>query len=170
MKKTQRIWHHILVSSVFALYIVILVAILFRSRLETRTIKFVPFGTIFDFLTREKVSYFFIITNLLGNVVLFMPLGIYFALFSHGKNEYRNVFFVFVMSLLAEIIQVTFKWGVGDVDDIILNTLGGYLGVVSYRFLLSKFEEDKVRKIVEIVALVGGIIGLPAFLLYRNLI
>ena len=77
---------------------------------------------------------------------------------------------MFVTSLLAEIIQVTFKWGVGDIDDIILNTLGGYLGVVSYRFLLSKFEEDKVRKIVEIVALVGGIIGLPAFLLYRNLI
>ena len=70
MKKTQRIWHHILVSSVFALYIVILVAILFRSRLETRTIKFVPFGTIFDFLTRDTVSHFFIISNLLGNVGL----------------------------------------------------------------------------------------------------
>lgn len=170
MKKKHRILHHVLLYSVFVLYIVMLVAILFRSQLDTRTIKFVPFGTILDFLSREKVSYFFIITNLLGNVVLFVPLGIYFALFSHGKQEKRNIFLVFLMSLLAEIIQVTFKWGVGDIDDVILNTLGGYLGVVSYRFLLAKGEEDKVRKIVEIVALVVGVISLPVFLLYRNLI
>lgn len=170
MKKTHRILHYILLYSVFALYMVMLFAILFRSQLETRTIKLVPFGTIFDFLSREKVSYVFIISNLLGNVILFMPLGIYFALFSHGKHENRNVFLVFLTSFLAEVIQVTFKWGVGDIDDMILNTLGGYLGVVSYRFLLAKLEEDKARKIVEIVALVGGIISFPAFLKYRNLI
>ena len=169
MKRKHPILHNILLYSVFIVYLIILCVILFRARHDIRTIKLVPFGTIIDFLSRDKVSHIFIISNLLGNVVLFVPLGIYLALFNQGENFKKNVFRVFLVSLFAEIIQVTFKIGVGDIDDIILNTLGGYIGIIIYRTLLLRFKDkNKVRNMIEIVALVGAIVSVPIWYCYRN--
>jgi len=37
-----------------------------------------------------------------------------------------------ILSLTAEAIQYTFQVGVLDVDDVILNTLGGFLGYCGF--------------------------------------
>lgn len=171
MKKVRFILHKFLLYFVFVLYLVILFAILFRTSHSSRTIRLVPFATIIDFLLRGKGSLSFTMSNLLGNIILFVPLGIYLDLFHHGKRGNRSVFLVFLTSLLVEIIQFTFKIGVGDIDDIILNTLGGYIGSRIHRNLLLKFkDEKKITSIIEIVALIGAIISLPILYFYRNLI
>ncbi len=163
--------HKILLYLIFVLYIVILCAILFRARHDVRTIKLVPFGTIIDFLSRNMNSKVFIVSNLLGNIILFVPLGIYLALFSQGKNFKKNVLAVFFVSLFAEIIQVTFKIGVGDIDDVILNTLGGGIGVGFYKSLLLKWEDkSKIENIIEVLALIGAIVSLPILYCYKDMI
>lgn len=84
--------------------------------------------------------------NLGGNLYLLMPLGFLLPIIT-GDNwmtEHRlwggklshgwNVTFIsFSFSLLIEIGQLLMEVGAFDVDDLILNTLGGWIG---YRVLL----------------------------------
>ena len=74
-----------------------------------------------------------------------------------------------MVSLIVEIIQYIAKLGVGDIDDVILNSLGGYIGVVIYRKLLLKYKEkEKVKNIIEIMALITAIISFPILMYYRK--
>ena len=54
------------------------------------------------------------------------------------KLQY-TVFYSFELSLVVEILQLVFKVGSLDVDDLILNTIGGLLGFLIY---------DVVKKII----------------------
>ena len=156
MKKNRPKLHNFLICLMFAFYSVVLFAILFRRSDTERIVNFVPFGTISNFLTRIKVSHvsrMFVMSNLLGNIILFIPLGIYLSLFNQGKGSKKSVFWVFSTSLLVEIVQYTFKMGTGDIDDVILNTFGGWIGVWIYKILYLKLENEKrVKRFSEIVA------------------
>ena len=85
------------------------------------------------------------IINLLGNVVCFIPFGYLVPkMIKYIKNT--NIVVVmaltFMFSLVIETIQLVLKVGAFDVDDLILNTLGGAIG-----YLLMKtvrfFKERK---------------------------
>lgn len=73
--------------------------------------------------------------NLLGNVAIFMPLGILLGLmFTRQKLAgIRIMFCSFFLSLCLETAQLLFMIGQFDVDDILLNTMGGILGFAVYR-------------------------------------
>jgi len=73
------------------------------------------------------------ILNVLGNVCVFVPLGIFLPkLFSKCQNPLLTILFSFELSLCVEIIQLITKVGSFDVDDLLLNTLGGLCGFVIY--------------------------------------
>ena len=71
--------------------------------------------------------------NLFGNVLAFMPFGFFVPKLAKKK---KNIFFIilysFELSLLVEVLQLAFKLGSFDVDDIMLNTLGGFLGYLCH--------------------------------------
>lgn len=94
--------------------------------------------------------------NILGNIALFIPLSI--ILLNYFKSlTYSNIIFTnFITSLSFELIQLATGWGVFDVDDILLNTLGGIIGLVIYHLITHK----KSSKLPSTIFLVGfGIIG-----------
>lgn len=71
--------------------------------------------------------------NVFGNLIAFMPLGFFIpALSRKSKNGFAVVLNCFLVSLLVEVIQLVFKLGCFDVDDLLLNTLGGLLGYMIY--------------------------------------
>lgn len=82
------------------------------------------------------------IVNLLGNVVCFMPFGFLLPTISR-KRVFKNVisvtFFAMLFSAGIETAQLITKVGAFDVDDIFLNTLGGFAGYVVMKL-------TKVRK------------------------
>lgn len=87
----------------------------------------------------------------------------------HEKNKKKAIFWVFLTSLAVEIVQYTFKKGVGDIDDIILNVLGGYIGVIFYQKWLAKFEnEKKLNLLIGAIALMVAIISLLAMIFYYH--
>ena len=141
MKKNRRAVQDFLLYSVFFIYLFILILVLFRGTRENRMIKLIPFSTISNFLSKDRIRHVFTVTNLLGNIVLFIPLGMYFMLFSKDKKTKKSVLWICLISTTVELIQYAFKLGVGDIDDVILNTLGGYLGIVIYQILLSRLKE-----------------------------
>ncbi|QHW30997.1 VanZ family protein [Paenibacillus rhizovicinus] len=72
---------------------------------------------------------------LLGNVAIFMPLGSFVGLLS-GKGGwpiFRTLLASFVFSLMLESAEAVFEIGIFDVDDLLLNTAGGLLGVIVFR-------------------------------------
>lgn len=106
----------------------------------------VPFHTIgyYMFDSHNLWSSFI---NVAGNMVLFIPLGLLLPFIgkdaSHIVNrqeikglsyDWRIIVTGFSFSLLIEIGQLLMEVGAFDVDDLILNTLGGWLG---FRLLLA---------------------------------
>lgn len=61
--------------------------------------------------------------NVFGNIILFIPLGIFFK---------KDIYLTFIIIIVLEITQFILIRGVFDITDIILNYLGvliGFLGV-----------------------------------------
>lgn len=73
------------------------------------------------------------IVNLLGNIVCFMPFGFLLPTISKNKvlkNFVSVTLLAMIFSLCIETAQLVMKVGAFDVDDILLNTIGGLLGYI----------------------------------------
>ena len=97
--------------------------------------------------------------NVVGNIVIFIPLGTYWSLFKNNKRIITNLLFIFIVSLFVEIIQGILGIGASDIDDIILNCLGGLAGILGYKFLLFKIRDEK--KVRTAITILSAVIGLP---------
>ena len=74
------------------------------------------------------------IINLAGNVVCFVPIGFVLPLTGYYWKYFHRVFiFSITFSLMIEFTQLICKVGSFDVDDIILNTIGGVIGYIIYK-------------------------------------
>ena len=137
-----------------AVYIVVLTGIIlfklpFYSELLSdgiRVINLIPFQGSFDydgvFNSREIID----------NILIFIPLGVYIGMLKSEWSFVRKVLPVIGLSLLFEVIQFIFAMGITDITDILGNTLGGIIGVGIYALLFKIFKSRTV-KIVNILAL-----------------
>ena len=72
--------------------------------------------------------------NIVGNMVAFMPFGFFLPIISRRSRKwYNTVSFGLIFSLILETLQLIFKVGSFDVDDMLLNTVGEGLGFLVYR-------------------------------------
>lgn len=92
----------------------------------------------------------FWIENVLGNIVMFLPLGVFLPLlYDKFKSIKKIVIFAMLMSLSIETIQFFVRY-IGefrssDIDDVILNTIGAFIGIVIFK----KITAIKIKKNVE---------------------
>lgn len=70
--------------------------------------------------------------NLLGNVLIFMPFGFFMPMASRYRSFFLTLFYSFGLSLLVETFQLITKVGSFDVDDLLLNTIGGVIGYIIF--------------------------------------
>lgn len=152
----QKILHNLLLYLFFCVYVLILFAFLFLKITSFQSVNFIPFRTIFEYLSGDMLAQAFAPSNIIGNIVLFFPLGIYFTLFNPNKKLSINVAMVALVSIFVEIMQFLFKVGATDIDDVILNTLGGLIGVLIFK-LLNKILKQKIQFAIEILAPITGI-------------
>ncbi|MBW9159783.1 VanZ family protein, partial [Clostridium tagluense] len=120
MNKRERI-KAVFLYGVFICYILLLIKILFLSRishLEHRSINLTPFYSIMEYISGRFANAF---SNVVGNIVIFIPLGTYLSLFKNDKRVITNLLLIFIVSLFVEIIQGLLGIGASDIDDIILN-------------------------------------------------
>lgn len=124
----------------FILYILYLSYLLFlspgfgRTASVIREYNLIPFKTINNYIKyRAYVNTKTLVINIIGNVVAFMPMGFFIPiLFRKKRNLGEVLFFSSLISLVVEFMQYRFVVGSFDVDDIILNTLGGMLGYILF--------------------------------------
>lgn len=123
----------------------------------------IPFNFIDDFnkqLSFYSISEYFkslnnpIIRQILLNVAMFIPLGIYSRYYF--KLDLKKILLTsFVLSLFFELTQLTGlyfiyprSYRVFDVDDLILNTMGGYIGYLITPYLTALIpSREKIDKI-----------------------
>lgn len=81
---------------------------------------------------RDQLGMFAMFTNLFGNVLIFMPFGFFMPMASKYRSFFSTLFWSFSLSLGVESFQLISKVGSFDVDDILLNTIGGVLGYLVF--------------------------------------
>lgn len=104
------------------------------------TNNFIPFREIF----RYKIGSRLFLKNVVGNIILFAPFGFLVSYFLDSEKKNDAIVLTCVASLTIEIVQMSIG-RVFDVDDIILNTLGGFVGYECYSIL--RHIKNKVPKI-----------------------
>ena len=81
---------------------------------------------------RHQLGFFAMFTNLFGNVIIFIPFGFFLPMASKYRGCFATLFWSFGLSLCVEIFQLLTKVGSFDVDDILLNTIGGVAGHIIF--------------------------------------
>lgn len=110
----------------------------------------IPFRIFFDTIIElKKGNIYYLIISLLGNIVMFIPIGFFIKLL-YRYNDKKIVLIGFLISLSIEFIQI-FTGRETDIDDLILNILGVYIGVIILKkikkLLTSKLgTEVKMKK------------------------
>ena len=141
----------------FILYVLLLVYFLFFSEEYGRIVQseqsyrynLIPFVEIQRFWKyREQMGLFALFTNILGNVLGFIPFGLIMPVIFRGmRSSFLIILSGFGLSLCVETIQLVTMVGCFDVDDLILNTIGaaaGYLIFVICDHLRRKYYGKKI--------------------------
>lgn len=92
------------------------------------TNNFIPFREIFRYHFNSRLF----LRNVIGNVLLFVPLGVFICYYI--KNN--TIFPTLILSVLVSS-SIEFTQGIigrtADIDDVILNTVGGLIGYFIYK-------------------------------------
>ena len=92
-----------------------------------RNINLIPFRTMSPYLKNITEPYAF--KNIIANILVFIPLG-FFISNKNPKNVFKALIICLGVILSIELIQLFFKIGFFDVDDIILNLTGSLIGLL----------------------------------------
>ena len=104
---------------------------------ETSFINLVPFKIIIrDIKSLINGDYLIFLINIVGNILLFIPIGILVPMLWKIKDRYV-ILIGFLISLSIEITQL-YLGRVTDVDDLILNTSGVIIGLLVYKYVNKK--------------------------------
>lgn len=135
----------------FGLYLILMVYFLFFAESMGRTTvgreyhyNLVPLKEIHRYLAYyDVIGPYTVCLNLAGNVFAFVPFGLFFPLLSRRNRGFWKVTLIsFEVSLFVELIQLVMRVGSCDVDDMILNTLGGMLGHLCFKILFHWHKMD----------------------------
>lgn len=81
---------------------------------------------------RDQLGAFAVFANLAGNILIFVPYGFFISMASRSRGFFKTLFFSMGLSLCVEITQLFSRVGSFDVDDILLNTVGGVVGHIIF--------------------------------------
>jgi len=136
-KRTQ---YRILGKILFVLYIIFVFYFLLISEIYGRTgemenyhYNLVLFKEIKRFWNyRKQLGMFATAANLFGNILIFLPFGFFMPMASEYRNFLGTTVYSLSLSLVIELTQLFMKVGSFDVDDLLLNTIGGMLGYIAF--------------------------------------
>ena len=145
--KKKRTAKDVLMLILFVVYFAILMYFLFFSERYGRNIRsseyrynLKPFNEIKRYIRhRDKLKPELFFVNIVGNILVFAPLGYFIPRLSEKLRSFFKVFFICAfISLTIESLQLIIKCGSYDVDDIILNVFGSCLGYIFFCLASSK--------------------------------
>jgi glycopeptide antibiotics resistance protein len=126
-------------SIIFGLvYVIILFYALFFKTVNIRAgmngVNLVPFSTIMPYIKKAITNLNGpAIMNILANIFLFIPLGFYVEVMLKKRKMIIKIMIILLIPIIVELIQFVWSLGICDVDDVILNAIGGLLGILVFK-------------------------------------
>lgn len=100
----------------------------------------IPFKTIIYYIKMND-SIKSVITNLIGNILAFMPLGFLVPIVSKRcRNVLAILLIAIILTAFIEATQYLTYVGTFDIDDMILNVVGGLFGYLVYQIIRPRIE------------------------------
>ncbi|WP_422656870.1 VanZ family protein [Paenibacillus sp. EC2-1] len=118
------------------------------GQMNLRSINLIPFAG--SVIVNGQVD----TSEIILNVVAFVPFGIYLSMLQEEWSFGRKLIPIFCVSFGFEILQFIFGIGASDITDLIGNTLGGAIGIAIFGLLSIVFKE-KTIPIFNTLALIG---------------
>ena len=152
----------------FGIYILCLFQVVtFQDDVTWSTNNFIPFKEIL----RYNITSRLFIKNVLGNLIMFLPFGLFTSYYLKAERITIPLLLTLIASFSIEVVQLAIG-RVFDVDDIILNLLGGAIGYFIYSILrnismhLPSFcKKEWFLNIVAVLVLVGLVSSLVLILI-----
>ena len=146
--------HRVLAFVFFLIYFMALFYFLFFSEELGRTYSerayhynLIPFHEIMRFIKyRHVLGWKAVVLNIWGNIIAFMPFGTFLPIYTKRcRKIWFTVLYSFELSLIVETLQLVFKVGSFDVDDLLLNTIGGLFGFFVYKLAIHFWQKSKKK-------------------------
>jgi glycopeptide antibiotics resistance protein len=130
----------IYVDLAMILYSILLGSItLYKGNLTSRDYNFIPFNFL-NYVSEVNLSIF--IPAILINILLLVPLAAYLRIKYIQFSLAWKI--IFSTSLLIEVLQFITARGTFDVDDLLLNTVGGCLGYFVVNLIRNQITKTKL--------------------------
>ncbi len=137
---------------IFYIYILLLSYFLFFSErygrdLITQQYNLQLFKEIKRFIRyRGQIGIEGFVVNIFGNVLAFVPYGFLLPMLNRTcRRFYAIAILSVVTSLIIETSQLLLMVGVFDVDDILMNSMGGILGFFVFKIVYSFYRKIEGR-------------------------
>ncbi|MEG0794265.1 MAG: VanZ family protein [Bacilli bacterium] len=139
------------------IYVFILFSLLTKVELNNGSgYNIIPFTEILRYDIGSKLFYY----NVIGNILIFIPFGFFVADYVKSKNIWPVLFICTIVSSTVEFVQLNIGRSF-DIDDIILNIVGGvvgyliYVGLTAIKNHLPKFfQKDGIYNFLCIILIV----------------
>lgn len=134
-------------KSVFLMLLVEYVFLMFCSTVicrdshpETTRLELMPFWNCHDVLLSGKPMHYW---EVILNIVLYSPIG--FLLGGICKRVSSTIMICVFMSVVTEGLQLLLHRGLCETDDVIHNTIGGFIGYFSYVGVVKGVRKYQIR-------------------------
>ncbi len=121
--KTKFIFYREVLQLAFLIYILCLFYVVTFQDVSWSSSNFVPFKEMFRYQLGSPLFY----RNVIGNMIMFMPYGFFITYFLKLEKLRSEVILSVITSATIEVTQLCIG-RVFDIDDIVLNILGGICG------------------------------------------
>lgn len=136
----------VLYKEIFYLFFLMYILLLFQIVTFEDTSAYINGNNLVPFkeILRYKLGSRLFFKNVIGNIVLFIPYGIFTSMYTKIEKVFHAVCLVLFASVIVEVTQAMIG-RVFDIDDIILNLIGGVVGFGIYS-LISRIG-DSIPKV-----------------------
>lgn len=105
-----------------------------REQHEANIVRLLPFVSTILFV-QNTTSWESIIINLFGNIIMFIPFG-FLGWLNAKYFSFKKLIVDFLSALIiVEALQYLTRLGVFDIDDLVLNSLGVWIGFQMRKFI-----------------------------------
>ena len=153
INKEKFVFYKEFMTLVFVIYALMLFELVTNRDLGGSGINLIPFKEImrYDF-NSELFKY-----NVIGNLVMFMPFGYFVSNYIKANKIYQITILSAIASFTVEFVQLQIGRAF-DIDDVILNIIGGICGFIIYiclnaikKHLPGIFQRDIIYNILCVI-------------------
>ena len=152
----------------FTIYLIVLYWILlFKlgvrfNYMGNRNVNLIPFSK--PVMLHGKAD----LSEIILNIIIFIPMGVYEGSLFKRWSFIKRIIFLFIMSIIIEVLQFLLKIGSADITDVITNTLGGVIGLLIF-ITIEKILQNRIKaqKFINIIGTIGTTVMIILLILLK---